>query len=67
MRIIRARLGGDYFFIPLHVAWGVRDTGLISGQPHGLLVSGKGGAPASPLVPALGSVNGHQLGLLDSP
>lgn len=63
MRIIRARPGGDYFFIPLHVAWSVRDTGLISGQPHGLFVSGKGGAPASPLVPVLESINKHQLGL----
>lgn len=44
------------------MAWGVRDTGLISGQPHSLFVSGKGGAPASPLVPVLESVNGHQLG-----
>lgn len=63
MRIIRARPGGDYFFIPLHVAWSVRDTGLISGQPHGLFVSGKGGAPASPLVLMLESINRRQLGL----
>lgn len=63
MRIIRAHPGGDYFFIPLHVAWAMKDTGLISGQPHSLFVSGKGGAPASPLVPVLESINGHQLGL----
>lgn len=63
LRIIKTRPGGDYFFIPLHVAEGVRDTGLISGQPRSLFVSGKGGAPASSLVSVLESVNGHQLGL----